>query len=46
MAIISFWNNVKEETGKSSSIVAISTLLGVNHNYKILVLDTKYNDYF
>lgn len=46
MAIISFWNNGKEETGKSSSIVAISTLLGVNHNYKILVLDTKYNDYF
>lgn len=46
MAIISFWSNGKEETGKSSSIVAISTLLGVNHNYKILVLDTKYNDYF
>ena len=46
MAIISFWNNGTEETGKSSSIVAITTLLGVNHNYKVLVLDTKYNDYF
>lgn len=46
MAIISFWSNGKEETGKSSSIAAISTLLGINHNYKILVLDTKYNDYF
>lgn len=46
MAIISFWSNSKEETGKSSAIVAIATLLGVKHNYKILVLDTKYNNYF
>lgn len=46
MAIVSFWSNGNEETGKSTAIAAISTLLGVNHNYKILVLDTKYNDYF
>ena len=46
MAVISFWSNGKEETGKSSSIVAITTLLAINHNYKILVLDTKYNDCF
>lgn len=46
MAIISFWSNGDEETGKSSAIAAITTLLGVNHNYKVLVLDTKYNDYF
>lgn len=46
MAIISFWNSRKEETGKSAAIAAIATFLGVNHNYKILVLSTKYNDYF
>ncbi len=46
MAIISFWSNGNEEAGKTSSIVAITTLLGINHNYKILVLDTKYNDRF
>lgn len=46
MAIVSFWSNGSEETGKSSIIAAVSTLLGVNHNYKVLVLDTKYNDYF
>ena len=46
MAIISFWNSGKEETGKSSSIAAITTFLAIQHNYKILVLDTKYNDYF
>lgn len=46
MAIVSFWSNGKSETGKSSAIIALATLLGVNHNYKILVLDTKMNDYF
>lgn len=46
MAIVSFWSSGTEQTGKSSTIAAISTLLGVNHNYKVLVLDTKYNDYF
>lgn len=45
MAIISFWSNGKEETGKTSSVVAIATLLSLNHNYKTLILDTKYNDY-
>jgi len=45
MAIISFWSNGKEETGKTSAIVALTTLLGINHNYKVLVLNTKYNDY-
>lgn len=46
MAIISFWSNSKNETGKSASMAAIATLLGINHNYKILILDTKYNDDF
>lgn len=46
MAIISFWSNGKEETGKSSAIAAITTFLAIEHNYKILVLDTKYNNYF
>ena len=45
MAIISFWSNGKEETGKTSSIIAITTLLSINHNYRTLVLDTKQNDY-
>lgn len=46
MAIVSFWNEGTEETGKSSAIAAITTLLGVNHNYKVLVINTKYNDHF
>jgi len=46
MAIISFWSNGKGETGKAAAVAAITTFLAMNHNYKILVLDTKYNDYF
>lgn len=46
MAIISFWSNGPEETGKSSAIAAVTTYLGVNHNYKVLIINTKYNDYF
>ena len=45
MAIISFWSSGKGETAKSSSIAAIATFLAIQHNYKILILDTKYNDY-
>jgi len=46
MAIISFWSNGKGETGKATAMAAITTYLAMHHNYKILVLDTKYNDYF
>lgn len=45
MAIISFWSSGKGETGKTASVVAITTFLAIQHNYKILILDTKYNDY-
>ncbi len=45
MAIVSFWSNGKGETGKTASLVAITTFLAIQHNYKILILDTKYNDY-
>lgn len=45
MAIVSFWSNGIGETGKTASIAAIATYLAIQHNYKILILDTKYNDY-
>lgn len=46
MAIISFLSNCIEESGKSSAVASIGTILGINHNYKILILDTAYNSYF
>lgn len=45
MAIISFWSSGKGETAKTTSIAAIATFLAINYNYKILIFDTKYNDY-
>lgn len=44
MSIITFWNNGKEQTGKTLSLVAISTYLAIEHNYKILVISTGYQD--
>ena len=44
MPIISFWNNEKNETGKTLSMVAIATYLAIMHNYKILVVSTEFNE--
>ena len=44
MAIVTFWNNGKEQTGKTLSLVAISTDLAMDHNYRILVISTAYKD--
>lgn len=46
MAVISFWNDSKSgNIGQTSSIIAIATLMSIEHNYKILVLSTKDNDF-
>lgn len=44
MAIVTFWNNGKEQTGKTLSLAAICTHLAIEHNYKILVISTGYQD--
>lgn len=44
MAIVSFWSNGKEETAKTLSIAAIATNMAIEHNYKILLMSTNYND--
>ena len=44
MSIVTFWNNAKEQTGKSSAIVAVATYMAIEHNYKILVISTGYNN--
>lgn len=45
MAIITFWNNGKVETGQSMTIAALATTIAINYNYKILMINTKYNDH-
>lgn len=44
MAIITFWNSGKEQTGKTLSLVAICTHLAIEHNYRILVISTGYGE--
>ena len=40
MAIITFWSDGKEQTGKTLSLAAISTFMAVEHNVKILIIST------
>ena len=44
MSVITFWNNGKEQTGKTLSITAITTQMSIEHNYKILVISTGHKD--
>ena len=44
MSIVTFWNNGKEQTGKTLSLAAICTRLAIEHNYRILVISTGYQD--
>lgn len=40
MAVITFVNNIKEETGKTMSLVGIATYMAINQNNKVLILST------
>ncbi len=44
MAIISFYTNEKKETGQSLSLAAVATYMAIEHNYKILIVSTSFND--
>lgn len=44
MSIITFWSGGREQVGKTLSMVAIATYMAIEHNYKILVMSTSYND--
>ena len=38
MAIIAFWSNEEKETGQTMSMVALSTYMAMEHNYKVLLI--------
>ena len=44
MSIITFMNNDQKESGQSLSVAAIATLMAIEHNYKILIISTDFND--
>lgn len=44
MSIVTFWNSSKEQVGKTLAIAAIATQYTIQHNKKVLVVSTSYND--
>lgn len=44
MPIITFWSNTKKQTGQTMSLSAIATSMAIEHNYKSVIISTKYND--
>ena len=44
MSIIAFWSNEEKETGQTMSMVALTTYMAIEHNYKILSVSTSFND--
>lgn len=44
MAVITFCSNQIRETGQTMSLAAIATYMAIEHNYKILIIPTSFND--
>ena len=44
MSIVTFWNDSKEQVGKTLSAVAIATQMAIQHNLKVLLISTSYAD--
>jgi len=44
MAIISFWSGEERESAQTLSMVAVATQMAIEHNYRILVIDTTFQD--
>ena len=44
MPVITFCSNTIKETGKTLSISALATYMSIEHNYRILLISTSYND--
>ena len=44
MSIVTFWNNEKEQTGKTLTAVAVATRMAIERNFKILLITTGYKE--
>lgn len=44
MAVITFCSNEIKETGQTLSMAAIASYMAIEHNYKILMISTGFND--
>ena len=44
MAIVTFWNDDREQTGKTLTSVSVATRMAIERNYKILLISTSFQD--
>ena len=44
MSIITFWNDTREQTGRTLTSVAVATRMAIERNSKILLLSTSVAD--
>ena len=44
MPIVTFWNDDREQTGKTLTSVAVATRMAIERNYKILLISTSFQD--
>ncbi len=44
MAIISFWSGDNKESGQTLSAAAVATLMALEHNYRVLLIDATFSD--
>ena len=44
MSIVTFWNDTREQSGKTLTAVAVATKMAIERNYKILLISTAFKD--
>lgn len=44
MSIVTFWNDDREQSGRTLTSVAVATSMAIQRNFKILLLSTSYKD--
>lgn len=44
MAIVTFWNGTNEQCGTTSSAIAFATQVAIEHNIKVLLISTSFNE--
>ena len=44
MAIVTFWNSTDEQCGTTSGSIALATQVAIEHNIKVLLITTSFND--
>ena len=44
MAVVAFWSDEEKETGQTMSMVALSTYMAIEHNYRILNISANFRE--